>query len=151
MFPTYLADKPETFMPPLQLGVRWMIAKYLSLGAFGGYSTSTSKEKVLFDSFRGRWNNTTYFLGLENGFHYTRIDNWDVYGGLCLLYQYAQVSSDNSEFEKAMEHAGMQHSSGKMALTAYIGSRFALSGHYTVFAELGYGVSLLKVGVGYKL
>lgn len=151
IFPTYMADKPEAVMPPLQFGARWMLSGHLSLGAFGGYSTSRSKEKVLFDSVRGRWYNTTFFLGLENGFHYTRIDNWDLYGGFCLLYQYTLVSSDNPEFEKIMGHTGIQARSGKMALTAYIGSRFALSEHSSVFFELGYGISLLKVGVGYML
>ncbi|MCB0551703.1 MAG: hypothetical protein KDD19_29320 [Phaeodactylibacter sp.] len=151
LFPTYMADRPEAVMPPLQLGLRWMAGRHFSVGIFGSYSTSTSREKVLFDNIRGRWDNTTYFLGLENGFHYTSIDNWDLYGGLCLLYQHALVNSDNPEFEKAMAHAGILHSSGKMALTAFVGSRFALSAHTNVFMELGYGVSLLKVGVGYKL
>lgn len=151
IFPTYLADRPETTMPPLQLGARWMITRYLSLGAFGGYSASTSREKVVFDSIRGRWNNTTWFFGLQNGFHYTRLDDWDFYGGLSLLYQHVRVNSDNPEFEKAMQHAGIQYSTSRMAMTAHIGSRFALSSHYSVFVELGYGTSLLKAGVGYKL
>ncbi|MCB9276773.1 MAG: hypothetical protein H6564_22255 [Lewinellaceae bacterium] len=151
LFPTYLADRPESVLPPLQLGVRWLVSKNFSLGAVGGYSTSRSKEMSLFDSIRGRWENTTYFLGLQNGFHYTQIEDWGLYGGFCLLYQYAMVSSNDPDFEKAMRHTGIQESSGKMALTAYIGTRFALSAHASVFTELGYGISLLKVGVGYKL
>lgn len=146
-----MADRPESVMPPLQLGVRWMAAPYLSLGAFAGYSSSRSREKILFDSIRGRWDNSTCFLGLENGFHYTKVDDWDFYGGFTLLYQYTRVSTDNPEFEKAIEHAGIQHSSGKMSMTAFVGSRFALLGHSSIFMELGYGISLLKVGVGYKL
>jgi hypothetical protein len=151
IFPTYLADRPETMMPPLQVGVRYMVAEYVSLGVFGGYSLSQSREKTLLDSIRGRWYNQSSFLGTEFGFHYTKIDNWDLYGGLSLLYQYIRLESDNPEFEKAMQHTGIQMRRGRATMTAFIGSRFALSARCTVFAELGYGVSLLKVGAGFKL
>ena len=54
LFPTYIADKPESIVPPHQLGVRWLVSKQVSLGVFAGYSLSRSKEKLLFDSMRGR-------------------------------------------------------------------------------------------------
>jgi opacity protein-like surface antigen len=151
IFPTYLADRPEIIMPPLQVGARYMVSQYVSLGAFAGYSLSQSREKILHDSIRGRWFNQSYFLGTELGFHYTKIDNWDLYGGLSLLYQYVRLEADNPEFEKAMRQTGIQARRGKATMTAFIGSRFALSDRFTLFAELGYGVSLLKVGIGFKL
>ncbi len=151
IFPTYVADRPETMLPPLQLGVRYMASQFLSIGAFGGYSQSQSREKLLRDSIRGRWYNQSYFLGMEYGFHYTKLANWDLYGGLSLLYQHIRIEADNPEFEKAMRQTGIKPRHGKATMTAFIGSRFALSDRYTVFAELGYGVSLLKVGMGFKL
>jgi hypothetical protein len=151
IFPTYLADRPETMVPPLQVGLRYMVSPYVSLGAFAGYSLSQSREKLLRDSIRGRWYNQSYFLGTELGFHYTKIDNWDIYGGFSLLYQRIQLETDNADFEKAMLQTGLQLHRGRATMTAFIGSRFALSARYTVFAEVGYGVSLLKAGLGCQL
>ena len=151
IFPTYIADHPEPIVPPLHLSVRWMVARQVSLSAFTGYSTCRSREELAFDNARGRWYNQTWFLGIENGFHYTKLDNWDLHGGLSLLYQHVQLDTESPELKRAMEHSGIKFQRGKMALTAYVGARFALSPHYTVFTELGYGVSILKVGVGYRL
>jgi hypothetical protein len=151
IFPTYIADKPQSIIPPLQLSVRWMVARPVSLSVFGGYSYSRSRERLVFDSTRFSLYNQSYFLGLENGFHYTRIDNWDLYGGLCLLYQSIRIEADNPDFTRAMANFGIEARKGKLSLTAVVGSRYALSPHYTVFIELGYGVSLLKAGVGYRL
>lgn len=151
IFPTYIADKPEPVVLPLQLSLRWMATDLLSFNAFAGYSTCRSREEVMFDNTRGRWYNETWFLGVENGFHYTKIDDWDLYGGLSLLYQHVRLETDSPDLIRAMVHSGIQPQRGKMALTAYIGSRFALSARTNIFAELGYGVSLLKVGVGYRV
>lgn len=151
IFPTYIADHPESIVPPLHLSLRWMVAKPISLNLFTGYSTCRSRQELVFDNARGRWYNETWFLGLENGFHYNKIDNWDLYGGLSLLYQHVRLETDSPELKRAMAQTGIRPQRGKMALTAYIGSRFALSARSSIFAELGYGVSLLKVGVGCRL
>ena len=151
IFPTYLADQPESVMPPVHIGLRWMVADPFSVSIFAAYSTSRSREVLSFDSARGRWKNQTLFIGIENGFHYTRIDNWDFYGGFSLLYQHIHVDTDSPKLKRMMPLYGIKARRGKMALTAYIGSRFALSSHYSVFIDLGYGVSLLRVGVGYRL
>jgi hypothetical protein len=151
IFPTYIADRPESIMPPVHLGVRWLRYKYLSLGAFSGYSQSQSRDMLLLDSIRGSWVNQTWFLGLESGIHYTRLDNWDLYGGLTLLYQHVWLNASSPEFEKALTNVGIKNRQGRATITAFVGSRFALSSRYNVFAELGYGVSLLKVGMGVRL
>lgn len=151
LFPTYVADKPESILPPLQVSMRWLVSKQVSLGVFAGYSVSRSKEKLLFDSMRGRWDNQTLFLGIENGFHYTKMDNWDLYSGLTLLYQHLRMETDNPEFKKAMAHSGIREQRGRMSLTAFVGARYALSSHYSVFTELGYSSSILKVGMGYRI
>ena len=151
LLPTYSADHPETIIPPIQVGTRWLITDNLSLGIFTGYSASESREQTLFDSVKGRWKNQTWFLGIENGFHYTKMDNWDIYGGYSLFYQHIMIDTDDLEFEIAMEQVGVRPQSGKVAFTAFLGTRFAFSPNYTVFAELGYGISLFKLGVGFRL
>lgn len=151
LFPTYIADRPEAIVPPVQLGVRWLLTDNWSIGLSGGYSTSRSREKLATDSIRGRWLNETIFFGLENVFHYTKIDNWDLYGGFSFFYQHVWLDADNPEFWKAMLRTGVKESRGRTSLSTFVGARFALSPNYSVFTELGYGISMLKVGAGYRV
>jgi len=71
LLPTYVADKPRTDIPPIHLGIRWMATNNFSLGAHAGYSRSWSSERQVCGPIRGSWFNQTYFIGIENGFHYT--------------------------------------------------------------------------------
>ena len=128
-----------------------MITDQVSLGLFAAHSAARIKADPAFDSAEGSWHNRTYFLGIENGFHYTKMDNWDLYGGLSLFYQYVRIEATEPGMEKIRLHTGIKPHSGKLAMTAFVGARKALFPRCSLFAELGYGISLLKIGVGYKL
>lgn len=151
LMPTYWADKAETDMPPIQVGIRWMTTKNFSLGAYAGYSRSWSGERQVCGNIRASWFNRSYFIGIEKGFHYTEAPNWDLYGSMSLLFQFIEVEPGNPEAEKAIADGCFRAPKDKMTMTAHIGARYALSSRYSVFGELGYGVSLLKVGVGYRV
>lgn len=148
LFPTYVADRVENIILPASLTARWMTSKNVSLGIFTGYSLSRSRRP---NALCGSWYNHTYFLGLQTGFHYTKIDNWDLFGGFSLAYQHIQLKPASPDGLQIRRLCGIQPQSGKMVLTAFIEIRFAFTPRYTVFANLGYGISILQFGIGYKL
>ena len=114
LFQTYVADKPESILPPVNLAVRWLITDQVSLGLFAAHSASRIKADPTFDSSDGSWHNKTYFVGIENGFHYTKMDNWDIYGGLSLFYQYVKIEASEPGMEKIKMHSGIKSQSGKL-------------------------------------
>ncbi len=131
--------------------MRLMLKDNLSLAAFGGYSLSRSRMQELCDSVSASWLNASWFAGLQVGFHYTRVEDWDIYGGFSLAYQHIKIKVDDPGVIAAMKCRGIKPEQGNPFYTAFIGTRYALTGRISLFAELGYTVSLLQTGIGYSL
>jgi hypothetical protein len=114
---------------------------YKYSGDYGGYH------------FSQKWNYT--IIGLRSAYHYNGINNgkFDVYGGLMLSYNILSYKySDN--FTNNGNYYGVNGSTGSygstVGLTAYVGGRYLFTDHIGAFAELGYGVSILNLGLAVK-
>ena len=144
---TYMKDNPQTVVPPVSLGADWFVANNISLGAYAGYSKSNSRpsEDLSYAT------NETFIADVRLGFHYTKIDRLNVYGGLSVGYQQVNITPSNPELTKTMENTGMKEQSSKMIYTGFVGTQYAISPRYSVFGELGYGISILRFGLGYRI
>jgi hypothetical protein len=116
----------------------------ISLGAYVGrksfnYSGSGFKEK---------WGYT--IIGVRSAYHYNGIhsDKFDVYGGLMLSYNILHYSyKDNA----GNNFGGNGNYGSTAGLSLYAGARYFFSPHIAAFAELGFGVSYLTLGLAFKL
>jgi hypothetical protein len=75
-------------------------------------------------------------LGVRGAFHYQFVDNWDTYA--CLILGYDIVSGNGN-------HAISDHFVG-----GCLGARYYFSGSFAAMAEIGYDVSLIRIGLAYK-
>jgi len=115
----------------------------ISLGAYAGrksykYSTSGYEEK---------WGYT--IIGVRSAYHYNGIQNdkFDVYGGVMLSYNILNYTfKDNS----GNNINGGGHYRSGTGFSLYAGGRYFFSSNLAAFAELGYGVSYLTLGLAYK-
>lgn len=109
----------------------------VSLGGYLGYKSYQSDR--LFGGDRYKYNYT--IIGVRGTFHYIGLDveNLDVYGGAMLSYNIASI--DNG-------YAGGLDS--RPSGTIFVGGRWYFSEHFGVFAEAGYGVSILSLGVAFR-
>jgi len=115
----------------------------ISLGAYAG----TKSYKYSISDYSEKWNYT--IIGVRSAYHYNGIksDKFDVYGGVMLSYNILKYTfKDNAGND--LNRAG-NYGSGT-GFTLYVGGRYFFSKELAVFAELGYGVSYLTVGVAYK-
>lgn len=81
-------------------------------------------------------------IGVRSAYHYngiTDVPELDVYGGAMLAYNNVSVKGLGT----------FNYGSG-VGLSLYIGSRYFFTENFGAFAELGYGVSTLSVGVAFK-
>lgn len=109
--------------------------------SLGGYIGNTG-YKYNFGGMKQSWNYT--IIGLRSAYHYngfTDAPNLDVYGGAMLSYNFVKLSGV----------LGSSASSGDIGLNAFVGGRYMFSEKFGAFAELGYGISTLNVGVAFKL
>ena len=105
----------------------------ISLGGYLGYK-----------SYDYSYFNTSYtIIGIRAAYHYNGIpsDKFDVYGGLMISYNIYSHSS-YSYFS--------DYGSSAISSTGFIGGRYYFSPNIACYGELGYGVSLLNIGLSFK-
>jgi len=112
--------------------------------SLGGYVGNTG-YKYTDAGYTAKWNYIV--VGARGAYHYNgfkNVPNLDVYGGLMLGYNIVSYSSTGSD-------AGYANSYGSgLGLSAFLGGRWFFSDNIGAYAELGYGVSHLNVGVTFK-
>jgi hypothetical protein len=119
----------------------------ISLGGYAGvkgYKYSGSSGSY---SYSEKWNYTV--LGVRSAYHYNGINNekFDVYGGLMLSYNILSYKfSDNGS---SSTHLSGNYGSA-VGFSLYAGGRYLFTDNLGAFAELGYGVSYLTLGLAYK-
>ena len=120
----------------------------ISLGGYAGikgYKYSGASGSYHYSE---KWNYTV--IGVRSAYHYNGIKNekFDVYGGLMLSYNILSYKfTDNSGGSST--YRGGNYGSN-LGLSAYAGGRYLFTDNLGAFAELGYGVSYLTLGVAYK-
>jgi hypothetical protein len=110
----------------------------IGVGAFAGYGF-----RILGMS---HYNYSRILAGVRGTFHYPFIDKLDTYGGLGIGLQYTHWSWDAAYW-------GYSSSDNSVGLNAgfFLGARYYLSERLAAFAEAGYGLGYLTVGVAFKL
>jgi len=112
--------------------------------SLGGYVGNTG-YKYRYSGYTAKWNYTV--IGARGAYHYNgfeKVPDLDVYGGVMLGYNIMKYSSDDSE-----EHFSGNYDDG-LGFSCFVGGRWFFSDSFGVYGELGYGVSVLNVGVTFK-
>ncbi|MCT1526880.1 hypothetical protein [Sphingobacterium hotanense] len=113
----------------------------ISLGAYVG----NTGYKYTDLGYTAKWNYT--IVGVRGAYHYngfTNVPKLDVYGGAMLGYNIAKYSSDSGDSSLADSYG-----SG-MGLSGFLGGRWSFTERIGGYAELGYGVSVLNVGIALR-
>lgn len=107
----------------------------------GGYLGNTG-YKYSDGGYDAKWN---YFIvGARGAYHYngfSSLSKLDVYGGVMLGYNIVSYTADGDEIS-----TGNSYGSG-VGFSGFVGGRWLFSENVGAYAELGYGVSVLNVGV----
>lgn len=112
----------------------------ISLGGFignTGYKYSTG-------SYSQSWNYTV--VGARSAYHYNGFENvpdLDVYGGAMLSYNVVSYKASDG-------YTGPNSYGSGLGFSFYLGGRWFFSENIGAYAELGYGVSTLNLGLAYK-
>ena len=112
--------------------------------SLGGYIGNTG-YKYTDLGYTAKWNYVV--VGVRGAYHYNgfEIPELDVYGGAMLGYNIVSYSADGAG-------AGLKNSYGSgLGLSGFVGGRWFFNHNVGVYAELGYGVSVLSAGVTFKL
>jgi hypothetical protein len=84
-------------------------------------------------------------LGPRASFHYHFVDKLDTYGGLALVCNIVSSSSYGNA-----DMAYKPDNTSRPIPSLYFGARYFLADNIAGFAEIGYGISVIDVGISFK-
>lgn len=156
MRPTFSPDKPTVIMPPLMAEVRARLTPAFSLGLLLGHSQSyVSRPKLGAPNYRNNYQNQFSVAALRVSAHSSPRPKWEAFGGMILGYGINKMNllstTDNTIDPRASITARGPKAGNKAFLSAYIGGNYRLGKHLGLFAELGFGISILTGGISYRL
>ena len=145
---TFYGSGYHTVLPPLNISYEKGITENIGVGAYAGYSSS--RYNYSFSDYH--WTYNYIILGARGAYHYDLFKNpkLDTYGGIMLGFTIAKAKfhSDNPLYK---ESDYTSPSSGGLTWSGFLGARYQFKENLGAYAELGYGVAVLNLGVRLKL
>ncbi len=124
-----------------------MIDGNASIGIGGLLGIAGSKSTYSYFGGDYGYNYTYILFGARGTFHYQWIDGLDTYAGV-LVGGYAV----NSEYYGNNGAAGFTGADGGGTLAGgFVGAKYYFTDNFSVLGEVGYGIAILNVGLGYRL
>jgi len=113
----------------------------ISVGGYIGYTSNRFK-------FSGNQGYDYLYLifGPKATFHYNFFDTWEAYGVLLLGYTTVSSSSYGSNLDQFIKPDNVS----RIIPSIYVGARYYFTYNLAAFAELGYGISPINVGISLK-
>lgn len=126
---------------PLSLSVDFALKETIGVGAYVGYAGASQTLPFL-----GDVNYTYLIVGARGTYHKEFVEGIDTYGGVLAGFNIASVSYENNPGGIATPNAG-----GGFTYSFFAGGRYHFTDNLGVYAEVGYGISLITAGITYKI
>ncbi|NUQ22331.1 MAG: hypothetical protein HUU34_00140 [Saprospiraceae bacterium] len=148
--PTYLKDKGEAIVMPVTLQVSLRLRPKYGLGLVAGYSVTNFR-------LRGTTNGEAVFLqnayrmaALRGAVHTRHHGKWEAYGGIAIGVQHTDITVISGTITGINKHKNIPRSATKFYYSGFVGGRYHFTKNVSAFSEMGWGVSLLSLGVVYR-
>ena len=160
VLPTFINEGSKILTQPVQATLSYRVNPILSVAAYAGYSSTLDAVKTYRDGSVYQSQNDFLLLGLRVSAHMIRIKNVDVYGGMNLSYNKPFVTT--TTIAQPTAHAASdafginptpfnpEGPKNNLLVGGFVGGSYYFAKNFNVFGEIGYGVSLATVGLGYK-
>lgn len=158
--PTFFKDDVSTVVPPLSLNMAYRMSEKFSLSAFASYSSTTSALLKYNDGSTNVFHNEMLIVGVRPAVHFVNLDKWDVYGGFSFAYNVPIVQVDNTPSDEPLygdnkpdtpTPSFYREAENNFTYSGFVGATYYVKKNLGIFGEVGYGISLLNIGVNYKL
>ena len=138
-------------LPVLSAGVDVGVHEFVSVGGVVGYSTSKFESPFVLPGNTGvySWKYSYITIAARGSYHPPLdIKNTDLYGGLGLGYTIVS-SKYEGPAQTGLIIAGA--SGSYLFWGIHAGGRYYFSTKFSAYAELGYGLGILNLGISMKL
>ncbi len=142
-------DGQNVSFPPISLSGDYTLKDNLfdpySSMTLGGYLGYYGTEAAA-NNLTWKWSNLLF--GVRGALHYSFLDQLDTYGGLMLGYNKIISTVDGLGQNSTIAD---EASKGKVIYSVFVGARYFFTNNVGAYAEVGYGVSALELGITFRL
>lgn len=139
----------KSVVPPInasfELGVKDNLFDENSSLGIGGFLAYYSQKLGILGDYGFKYSN--FVIGARGLVHYKLVDKLDTYGGLMLGYDISSSKVYGEDMPTGLTAA----SAGGFAYSIFAGARYYFSDNTSAFVELGYGVTVLNLGISFRL
>jgi hypothetical protein len=137
---TYYGSFYTSHMPAIsasfEVGVADKILEKGSIGVGGIISFSSAK-------YTNYYKTSNFIIGARGSFHYPLVNKLDTYTGLMLGYNFFNYTYYDT-------YTGADISSNVAEFAWFLGARYYFSKTFAAMGELGFGTTILTLGVAFK-
>lgn len=149
--PTFAKDKGKVLVVPLTMNATYKLTNKFSLGVYAGHSATETNRELFNDGVLSQWQNHFTTVGIRAAAHSSNQYNWEIYGGMTVSYNYSRIKMMEGDLDQMAKHMGIKSHSGKVAASAFLGTRYAVTDKLGMYGEVGFGISILTFGVSLRL
>lgn len=143
----YAYSGSDVSIPPVHASAEFAVSEKIGVGGLVGYTASKYDQAYFGDSYS--WKFTYLIVGARGAYHFLDSDKADVYVGAMLGYNIASAKFESTDPD--LEEFVTEPSVGGVAFGGFVGGRYMFTEKLGGFAELGYNISWLSVGLAVKL
>lgn len=151
---TFAADAPTTIVPPLSGSLEYFVSPNFSLGVYAAYTEVTGERIYQNAGIIESFNNKTWMAAVRTGFHSNNLDNWRVYGGLMIGTSLPTVEKEvrsipGEIFSDDDAPSFSRPAQNSFLFSGYVGARRYIRSDLSAYGEVGFGISLVNLGLSY--
>ena len=159
LVPTFVGENATVNTPPVSVRIAYRVSPAFQLSGYAGYSSSTSSSPFLIsDGIQSLISNKQTMLGLRGELRKDLNDKVDVYGGALFGYKHTEIREFNKNSnETIIREPGAptpfnpNQPNEKFLYAGFVGATYFFTKNIGLFAEAGYGISLLNTGITVKI
>lgn len=145
---TFMASGLKAGLPPLSVSYEHAFGEKISAGGFLGYAGASVESPAIGGTWK--WKYSYILVGARASYHFNfKVPKLDPYAGLVAGYNVASVSTEKPSGYTGPDIAGAK--AGGVVIGGHLGARYMLGNKVGAFAELGYGIAYLTLGVTFKM
>jgi hypothetical protein len=139
----------KTVFPPLSVSVEYAIDNEMTIGAILGYTSTEDVDTYGSIGVQDVYRYSHILFGARANYYFNSEEKYDFYGGAFLGYNAISVSLTSSSSSGSM--SSYEAEASNFLYGIHIGGRYKFSPKTSAFAEIGYGLALLNLGITINL
>lgn len=139
----YAYSGSSTTIPPVHVSYEHGISDKIGVGGLIGYTSSKYEESFFGTEYS--WKFSYLLIGARGSYHFYQTDKLDTYVGAMLAYNVASAKFESNN--SALESFVTEPAVGGVTFGGYLGARYNFNDKVAGFAEVGYNIAWLSVGV----